>query len=535
MALTINTNVASIRGNRALDATQRELGRAVERISSGIKLNSAKDDPSGLATADRLSAQIRGIAVAIQNANEGITLAQTAEGALQEVSNILQRMQELAVQASNPANGVAARASLQAEMSERNQAIIRIANETEYNGKSLLSGDIINAVFQVGTRPEHTINFSIPSISSLNLGNFFSSTDNTALSAADNTISASIGQAILGGNGSAPLNNTTAQDISIRGFNSGSVASILPVEDEETALSIVTKINAIEARTGVVASASTSLTLEGVYDTDEAGNQEISFRLYGKNAKAGGTTLAAETISATVTGITKEGLTPLIGKINDVSGTTGISATFVSDGVIQLSNNDGSDISLEGFTNSATRNDPATGEVDTDTLTVTGAEGTIGVTLSDGDRDSVTVGGSINFSSSRPFSVSSSITATEGSLFRNSNPEEQVGSQFSALGNVNVSSLEGAAEAIRITADAQEQISSLRGNLGAVQNRFESTISNLESIKENTESSRSRIMDTDFAEEVSRFTRAQILQQAGIAILAQANAAPFAVLELLRS
>ncbi len=532
MALTINTNIASLRSNRALDATQRALGTAIQRISSGVKLNSAKDDPSGVATADRLSVQIRGISVAIRNANDGITLAQTAEGALQEVNNILQRIQELSLQGANPSNSVLTRNSLQGEITKANEEITRIANETEFNGRRLLSGDIVNATFQVGTRPDQTIHFSIPAVTSLNLGNFYSTSNNAT--------STSIGQAQLGtDSGIAPSNKTKTQSIAIRGFNSGSKPSTVSIEDEESARSITTKINALEGNTGVVASASTTLTLEEIYNVGAAGNQEVSFELYGKNAKSEDNLDNAVGVSATIKGVTQEGLSGLISKINSVQNETGISATFVSDGKIKLSNSDGSNISIEGFTNNASstirdQNGNIT-EAERDALVVSGAEGTNAVTLRDGsEEDSVTVGGIITFSSSKPFSITSSIPVNEGSLFRNTSADELQSSQFSALGDINISTLDGASGAIRVTANALEQVSSLRGSLGAIQNRFESTISNLESIKENTEVSRGRIVDTDFAEEVSRFTRAQILQQAGIAILAQANAAPFAVLGLLK-
>ncbi len=522
MALTINTNVASIRSNRAIEATQRELSRAVQRISSGIKLNSAKDDPAGLATADRLAVQIRGISMAIRNANDGITLARTAEGALQEVTSILQRIQELAVQASNPSNSVSTRASLQGEVAQLNGEITRIAEETEFNGKKLLSGDVVSANFQIGTRPEQTIKLSIAAAGSSNLGNYAVTTNNTS--------ERSISAARIGGfQGEAPGNFMENQLLTIRGFNSNLAAPIISLESEETAFSIVTKINAVEDQTGVLASAETEATLSEIYDAGEAGTQNISFRLYGTNAKKGADISTASLITAGITDSNEAGLRPLITAINAEENNTGITATFVSDNTIKLTNTNGANISIEAFANTAL---PGEG----DKLLVTGAENTTQVTLIEGsDEDSVTIGGVITLNSPKPFSVSTDKTAEEGSLFSNETSGEAQASRFSALVSIDISSIEGAAAAIRISSSALEQVTALRGDLGSIQNRFESTISNLESIRENTETSRSQIIDTDFAEEVSRFTRAQILQQAGIAILAQANAAPFAVLELLRA
>ncbi len=521
MALTINTNVASIRSNRAIERTQQELSKAVQRISSGIKLNSAKDDPSGLATADRLAVQIRGISVAIRNANDGITLAQTAEGALQEVTTILQRIQELAVQGSNPSSSVSTRSSLQEEVVELNGEITRIAEETEFNGRALLSGNVVNAQFQIGTRPEQTIALSIPATTSRNIGNFFSKTDNTQ--------PLSIGQANLGSFlGLAPTNLTKTQELTIRGFNSGAEAPVISVVADESAGSISKKINAVEGETGVVSSAATTLTLEEFYNEGVAGSQNISFKLFGLNAKGKDPNKGA-LITANITGPSGAGVQPLIVAINKEASTTGVTATDLGEGKVKLSNSDGSNISIVSFASTAIAGEG-------DQALVTGAEGTEPVILVEGgNQDSVTVGGIVTLNSPTPFSVSSSLTAEEGSLFSNTNVGEPQASRFSPLGEIDISTIVGSAEAIRVSANALEQVTALRGGLGAIQNRFESAISNLESIREITQGARSQIVDTDFAEEVSRFTRAQILQQAGIAILAQANAAPFAVLELLRA
>ena len=518
MALTINTNVASIRTNRAIEATQRELSKSVERISSGIKLNSSKDDPAGLATADRMSVQIRGISMAIRNANDRISLAQTAEGALQEVTNMLQRIQELAIQASNPSNSVSTRASLQEESVQLSAEITRISIETEFNGQKLLSGDVINANFQIGLRPEQVINMSIPEMSSSNMGNFYATSDNIE--------NAAMGMANLGDvQGDAPSNLTQEQEITLRGFNTGITAPTIEIDLEETAKSIVRKINDVEGLTGVKASAKTALTLEGLYDGGAAGKQTISFRLYGKNAKGPDSGNAAF-ISAGITEVSEVGFRDLVSAINDEKNTTGVTATYLGKGKIEISNDDGANISIEGFANSAT--------LGQNTALVAGSAGTREVTLIEGFEDSVTVGGVITFNSPKPFSVSSNLQSVEGSLFNNIDADEPKASQFNSLLDIDVSTIDGAAKAINVAANSLEQITGFRGNLGSIQKRFETAIATLESISENTQAARSRLMDTDFAEEVSRFTRGQILQQAGIAILAQANTAPFAVLELLR-
>ncbi len=524
MALSINTNIASIRTNRAIEQTQRELSRSVERISSGVRINSAKDDPAGLSTSDRMSVQVRGLSMAIRNASDGISLAQTAESTLQEVTSMLQRIQELAVQASNPSASVTTRASLQSEVVQINAEITRISEEVEFNGQKLLSGNVINANFQVGPRPNQTISFSISEVSAANLGNFFSTTNNLR--------EESIGGARLSVLPSdAPSNLVQEQVITLRGFNTGRVAPQVIVNQEESARSIAVKINDIEGLTGVSASARTTLTLSDLYDEGVAGTQNISFRLYGTNAKEPGSTANAAFIAASITEVSEAGFRKLVSAINAEKSTTGITAAYIDNGTIKISNSDGANISIEAFSN-ASEADAFT----QNTALVTGAEGTTQVTLKEGtNEDSVTVGGLITLSSPKPFSVSSSITALEGSLFNNATENEPQASQFNSLAQVDISTIEGAAKAIDMAANSLEQITGFRSELGAIQNRFETAISTLQSIQENTQAARSRILDTDFAEEVARLTRAQILQQAGIAILAQANNAPFAVLELLRS
>ena len=390
MALTINTNIASIRTNRAIEATQKALSESVQRISSGVRLNSAKDDPAGLATADRMSVQIRGISMAIRNANDGISLAQTAEGSLQEVTNMLQRIQELAVQASNPSNSVSTRATMQEEVVQKNAEITRISQETEFNGQKILSGSIINANFQIGIRPEQIIKLSIPEMSSRNLGNFYAASDNEG--------ETSIGMANVGVvQGEAPVNLVQEQSITVRGFNTGIAVPTIEVDSEETAKSIARKVNDVEGLTGVTASAKTTVTLEEIYDEGTAGEQTIGFRLYGINAKGSNTDNAAS-VSASITGVSEEDFRGLISAINNTSSTTGVTATYLDNGKIEISNDDGANISIEGFSNSS---DSALSTQNK--VLVTGAAGTLQGTLTEGiDGDSVTVGGIITLNSPKP-------------------------------------------------------------------------------------------------------------------------------------
>ncbi len=212
MALTINTNVASLNAQRNLGKSQNDLSRSMERLSSGLRINSAKDDAAGLAISDRMTSQIRGLNQAARNANDGISLAQTAEGAMQETTNILQRMRELAIQSANDTNSASDRASLQAEVNQLQQEMTRIAASTSFNGQNILDGTLNDAQFQVGANANETISFSIPSARSTELGNHLLTSSNAttdgieaATTAVDATTSATNG------------NNVGAQDLSIFG------------------------------------------------------------------------------------------------------------------------------------------------------------------------------------------------------------------------------------------------------------------------------------------------------------------------------
>ncbi len=528
--LVVNTNVNSLKAQRDLTRTRFNLSMAMERISSGLRINSARDDAAGIGISQRMTSQIKGLSMAMKNANDGISFVQTAEGALQEVTTILQRIQDLAIQASSGGDNPADRFSLQANMVQLNAEVARIADETEFNGLKLLSGDIINAEFQVGIRSEQTIKVSIAATDSTHLGNYSTFSDNT-------TGLFALGAARLGDFAGEALGNLVQdQVITIRGFSSDIEASNITVKLEETARSIAAKISATESRSGVSATAKTEMTLEEIYDEGVAGTQTISFRLYGKNAK-GFDTSNAVLITANIQDGSEEGLSALVSAVNAQLSTTGVSASFV-DGKIKLLEDRGENISLEGFSNANT--DPLTQS----TMVVTGMKGldettsdddTAPVTLVEGsDQDSVTVGGIVTLSSPKPFTVTSDVDAGS-SLFRVGFDGALQGAEFSALSDISLLSVKEAAGALRVTTGALDFISSLRGSLGALQNRFESTIANLGSVRENAEAARGRVEDADFAEETAKLTKSQILQEAGIAILAQANTIPQTVLALLRA
>ncbi len=498
MALTINTNVSSLNAQRNLSKSQGDLSKAMQRLSSGLRINSAKDDAAGLAISDRMTSQIRGLNQAARNANDGISLAQTAEGALQETTNIMQRMRELAVQSANDTNSASDRSSLQAEVNQLKQEMNRIAETTEFNGKKLLDGSMTSAQFQVGANANETISFGISSARPANLGNNSLDSDNdTANFAIERSTSAAA---------ASSANDVVAQTITVIGKEG---SNTLSVADGDTAAVIAGQVNAIAADTGVTASAMTTATLSNL-----SADGTISFTLQGNNT-------TAVSINATVL---SNDLTNLVTAITEQAGNTGITATLSADKTsITLGQSSGYDIKIADVLHSTPGQ----------TIDLTGSEAgdiTLGAAT---DTDSSTVGGEIAFSSSGGFNVTSNLAAGAGSLFSTAANAANV-STLSSIDNIDVTTVAGAGDAIKAIDGALMQVDNIRGELGAVQNRFESTIANLNNVSENLSAARSRILDADIAQETSAMTKNNILQQAGVSILAQANQTPQLALQLLQ-
>ncbi len=507
MGLTINTNVMSLNAQRNLGNSQSALSKSMQRLSSGLRINSAKDDAAGLSISDRMTSQIRGLNQAARNANDGISLAQTAEGALQETTNILQRMRELAVQSANDTNSASDRSSLQAEVNQLKQEMDRIAETTEFNGKKLLDGSLTSAQFQVGANANQTISFGISSAKASSLGNNALTSDNA-------TANYSIEAATSAASGSS-ANDVAAQTLTIVGKEGSQTAS---VSAGDSAAVIAGKINNVSSDTGVTATAKTTATLSNL-----DANGSVTFNLQGTNT-------TAVSINATVL---SDDLTNLVTALNEQTGNTGITATLSADKAsITLEQSAGYDIKLTDFSHSSSSDATAV------TIKLTGSEGSAatltkgGDTTRSDDTDSSTVGGEISFSSSGGFNVTSDVAAASGSLFNTAADGANV-SSLSSIDNVNITTVTGSANAIKSIDGALMQIDNIRGNLGAVQNRFESTIANLSNVSENLSAARSRILDADIAQETSAMTKNNILQQAGVSILAQANQAPQLALSLL--
>jgi len=524
MALIVNTNTASLNGQRNLMGSTNDLETSMQRLASGLRINSAKDDAAGLQISNRLTSQINGLNVAIRNANDGISMAQTAEGALQESTNILQRMRDLSIQAANATNSTVDRNAIQEEVIQLKSELNRIADTTTFGGQKLLDGSFGVQQFQVGSQANETIGLSFNSAQTDDLGSARLTLEGTqmgATSAAAANASAAVSSLDLG--------NTT-ENLQIDGVNSSTIA----IGQSDSAASMAAKINAEFNTTGVTADARNTVVLENFTNFEDGDG--ISFEF--SNGDPALTSTTTEIISFSATGILTDDMQTLVNRINETSAATGIGAKFVSTGdttgalpAIELTSESGTDIVIAALTdddgsgtgNSATfdmigRNYSDTDFIGTPTTIDSAAPAT----------SSAAVRGQIQLDSTVAFGV----TSGTGAEILASGTSVSRAAEIS-VDTVDLTSVEGAQSAISIIDGALAKIDRNRAALGAVQNRLNSTINNLSSVTENSSAARSRIRDTDFATETAELTRNQILQQAGTTILAQANQLPQAALSLL--
>ena len=505
MPQVINTNIASINAQRQLNRSQMSKQSAMERLSSGLRINSARDDAAGLAISDRMTSQVRGINQAVRNANDGISLTQTAEGALQESTNILQRMRELSVQSANDSNTASDRANLQKEVNQLQQELERIATQTTFNGKKLLDGSFGGANFHVGAFANQSINVSVGSARTADMGI-------QQLTNLDTSTSGTINNAVVSSGSGSVTNNVAAQTLTVDGVFGN---KDIQVTAGETAKGIAEDVNRVTDDTGVTARAVTfaSLAFSGSVSADDT----ISFTLEGSGSA---------TISVGVASGGENDLTSFANAINTETGTTGVSAVLSDDKKsITLKNEQGYDIQIKNYSAASTSSSP---QLQLQGLQEDGSS-TAGsaVAITTTNKNAI-VGGNLVFESSKAFNVTTDGTAS--SLFGTS----ATYSSLQSVENVNIDTQRGANDAISVIDGALAFIDDTRADLGAIQNRLGSTVSNLENVSQNVQASRSRIQDADFAKESAELARTQILQQAGTAMLAQANASNQNVLSLLR-
>lgn len=498
MALTVNTNVASLNTQRNLSNSSNALSTSLQRLSTGSRINSAKDDAAGLQISNRLTSQINGLNVAVRNANDGISLAQTAEGALQQSTNILQRMRDLSLQSANGSNSSAERQALNQEVSQLKEELNRIADTTTFGGQKLLNGDFGTQQFQVGANANETIGVSLNAASANKIG-------------ANRVDMAGTGLGAVGAGATAPASTIggTAATLNIIGPSGSATTANIPAGSAAAAASA---INLVSGQTGVNADARTGVELSGL---SAAGT--VTFSLTGDTA--GG----AASISAVVSN--PADLRDLASAINAQSSKTGISATLTSNNSkIELISEKGDDIVFGGFGSSSAGLTLDLKEIDYDGKVTTTTD-----QLTQAADVAARVTGNIRLESSGAFQIQGAGADVAGLASTTS-----VASTLQTVSNVDISSQSGAQSAISVIDAAIAGIDKNRAALGATQNRFENTIANLQNISENVSAARGRIQDTDFAAETANLSKNQVLQQAGTAILAQANQLPQAVLSLLR-
>jgi flagellin len=501
MAISVITNTSSLNAQRNLSKSGEGLATSMQRLSSGMRINSAKDDAAGLQIANRLTSQINGLGVAQRNANDGISIAQTAEGAMQSSTDILQRMRELALQSANGSNSDADRGALQKEVTALKDELSRIADTTSFGGQQLLDGTFGSKGFQVGSNANETITMSLGNIGADQIG-----ARQLDLNAADSAADGGLGQSVGDASLTVPVGNKVAGNLDINGLTPVQITT----STDDSAKDVAQKINNERSATGVSATAQTGVKI----DTSTLSNAgTLSFSLNGTTVSANATATDMSSMAAA---------------INDKSATTGVSASIDDAGDLLLSDADGNDITITAV---SVNGGTAGGTFEAFALDSNGVAETTGLTLQDATTTSPTTGsgtfaGTVTLSSDATFSATSSNALLAANTTTTS-------STLINVDTVDLSTVSGSQDALAIIDSALAQIDNDRADLGALQNRFSQTISNLANIQENVSASRSRIQDTDFAVETAQMTKNQILQQAGTSILAQANQLPQAALSLI--
>ncbi|MBV6423861.1 MAG: B-type flagellin [Steroidobacteraceae bacterium] len=475
MALVINTNVMSLNAQRNLTTSGNQLATSLQRLSSGLRINSAKDDAAGLAISDRMTAQINGLNQAVRNANDGISLAQTTEGALQEVTNNLQRIRELAVQAANATNSTSDLKALDQEVQQRIAEIERISAQTAFNNRKVLDGSFGNATFQVGANVGETIGIALSTNTKASaIGKLATTTGNVNVT---NLISS----------GATAGNWTSA---TVTDFDYTGAGNDLSFTVDGYSVSSTANVTNIA---GLVTAVQTSLNASagsGVYTVSNSANQLV--------------------ITKTATG--SASTAPVIsGGAGILGAGTGVAGAAYSLGAFSVQVGNAAAVDFAGAYDSASDFAAAINSQ------LSGVYASV---------DAAT--GYLSIRSAEPITITSGAGTT--ALGMGTGTTAVSGSLMSA----NVLSAGAANDAILRIDAALTSVSDLRGTLGAIQNRFQSTINSLQTVSENLTASRGRILDTDYAAETAQLTRAQILQQAGTAMVAQANSAPQSVLSLLQ-
>ncbi len=491
----INSNIPSLTAQRNLNTSQSSLNTSLQRLSSGLRINSAKDDAAGLAISERFTAQIRGLNQAARNANDGISLAQTAEGDMGAITNNLQRIRELSVQSANATNSASDRSALQLEVSELISEIDRVASTSAFNGVKLLDGSFSAQQFQVGANSGETV--TIASIASSRI---------TAIGQS-NTATAT---------GTAVTGALSANDLLVNGTDVGAVAD--PGAAGSLAGAISAAISSADSQVTVAVGSSSFAVGAFATVSDAATGDDGVYTLTVEGIDVLARTDVGATGANTVTAAnvdTALGLTAT----TDLLTAAGVSFTgTAAGGNLTFIKTDGSNLNLTETRTLGTGGTPA--------LTGNGFAN-LGVGTATGSAEAF---GTLTLTSNAAITIAGNTPGNAGLTAGTSN----LALSGNTISTTDISTVAGANAAITAVDNALTTINSSRAQLGAVQNRFDSVVSSIQTTSENLSASRSRIRDADFAAETAALTRAQILQQAGVSILGQANSLPQNALSLLQ-
>jgi flagellin len=482
MSLVLNTNIDSTIAQNNLGTSQSLLSQSLTRLSSGLRINSAADDAAGLAIAQQFTTQINGTNQAINNANDAVSEAQTAGGALSTIVNNLQSIRTLAVESANGSNSAADRAALDQQVQQQIDEITQIASQTTFNGASVLNGTSGTTTYQVGANVGDTIAINLAQgVGADQIGQTATDTGaavtTAALTGSNLTIAVGSGQAVAIG------------------------ASVTGTQAGQSAGSAYAKVQAINAAgvAGLTATAQTVATGTSTGFSNIVGgtgaNSTYALSINGVAIYAAGTAVAS---GETLTG------SDVADQINLFASQTGVTAALNSAGALQLTAADGRDIDVTEAVGAG----------------ATGA----------GSGLAAATTGTVTLSASQNIAIAGAGSASLG--YAAGGQSISLGNE--TLANQNVLTVAGANSTIQSVDAALATVSSFQSTLGAIQDRFQEAVSNLQSTSQNLTQSRSTIQDADFAQETANLTQAQVLEQAGISVLAQANQQPQLILKLLQ-
>jgi flagellin len=501
MAISVNTNVTSMKSQNSLNGANSKLQTSMERLSTGMRINSAKDDAAGLQISNRMSSQINGIGVAMRNANDGISMAQTAEGAMQESTNILQRMRDLSLQSANGSNSSSDRTAMQKELSALQSELTRIADTTSFGSSKLVDGSFGTKNFQIGANANETISLTMSDVSAAAIGRKYQSFDGTG------TVEA------IATPGTEAAAGSLAIDV-------GGKASTIVLQADMKAQDVQDKINSLEGISDVTvtkfegsAATATTNTVNFTQGDDEVFSINID--------TLGDIDISGVTDADSFNAAIESDLGATAAAAFSVSGDSTAGYT--------ISKADGTQMSIVGTMTAGTN-----AGFSTSSLTV---GGTGGATVNDGTVVTGVTSGVAAVPAETDFTISFATAKLDDGVSGVSvggvDMTLAAGTTFKSVAGVDLSTAAGAQDAIGVIDAAIASIDSQRADLGAVQNRMNFTVSNLSNVQTNVTDARSRIQDVDFAAETAQLTKQQILSQTSSAMLAQANQLPQTALSLL--